>query len=94
MYQYNPNSPTQTDILGPVEPWLNVISREFVLDKWLLKNDYLKPEYANRRKQFFRQYNELERDYLRDEYYKRVTDLERHLNCYHLFAITSYQPLW
>ena len=41
----------------------------------------------------FLDYNKLERDYLRDEYCKIVTDLERQLNCYHLFAITSYQPL-
>lgn len=33
VYQYNPDSPTQTNILGPEEPRLNVISHEFVLDK-------------------------------------------------------------
>ena len=34
------------------------------------------------KKTIFRQYNELERDYLRDEYYKKMTNLKRHLNIF------------
>ncbi|KAL4652134.1 hypothetical protein ACB092_01G210900 [Castanea dentata] len=53
--QPQPDSPTQIDILGftDYEKQINVLTKEFVLDKELLRHDYLKPENTNRRKQFF-----------------------------------------
>ena len=58
--QPQPDSPTHTNILGFIEQdrQINVLSKEFVLDKELLKHDYLKPENTDRKNQFFEQYNE------------------------------------
>ena len=48
LYQPQPqlDSPTHTNILGFTDHdrQINVLSKEFVLDKELLKHDYLKPE--------------------------------------------------
>ena len=38
---------------------INVLTKEFVLDKELLKHDYLKPENSDKKNQFFAEYNEL-----------------------------------
>ena len=78
--QPQPNSPTQTDILGFIDHkrQINVLSKEFVLDKELLNHDYLKPENTNRKNQFFKEYNEQERNNLRTKYYEIVTDLQKH----------------
>ena len=69
--------PTQTEILGPInhDRRINVLSKEFFLDKELLKFDYLKLENINRKIQFFEEYNEQERNNLRTRYYEMVTDL-------------------
>ena len=51
--QPQPDSPTHTDILGFTDDrQINVLSKEFVLDKELLKHDYLKPENSDRKNQF------------------------------------------
>ena len=80
--QPQPDSPTHTDILGFTEHdrQINVLSKEFVLDKELLKHDYLKPENTDRKNQFFEQYNEQERNNLRTKYYEMVTDLQTHFS--------------
>ena len=47
-------SPTHIDILGFTEQdrQIKVLSKEFVLDKALLKHDYLKPENTDRKNHF------------------------------------------
>ena len=76
--QPQPNSPTQTGILGFIDHnrQINVLSKEFVLDKELLNHDYLKPENINRKNQFFKEYNEQEMSNLRTKYYEMMTDLQ------------------
>ena len=53
LYQPQPqlDSPTHIDILGFTEHdrQINVLSKEFVLDKELLKHDYLKPKNTDRK---------------------------------------------
>ena len=67
LYQLHPqpDSPTHIDILGFIDDrQINVLSKEFVLDKEQLKYDYLKPENNDRKNQFFEEYNEQERNNL------------------------------
>ena len=80
--QPQPNSPTQTGILGFIDHnrQINVLSKEFVLDKELLNHDYLKPENTNRKNQFFKEYNEQEMNNLRTKYYEIMTDLQKHFS--------------
>ncbi|KAK7834331.1 hypothetical protein CFP56_024680, partial [Quercus suber] len=79
--QPQPDSPTHTNILGFTnDRQINVLSKEFVLDKELLKYDYLKPENTNRKNQFFKEYNELEKSILRTKYYEMVTCLQIHFS--------------
>ena len=75
--QPQPDSPTHIDILEftKQDRQINVLSKEFVLDKELLKHDYLKPENTERKNEFFEQYNEQERNNLRTKYYEMVIDL-------------------
>ena len=74
--QPQPDSPTHTDILWFTDDrQINVLSKEFVLDKELLKHDYLKLENTNRKNQFFEEYNEQESN-LRTKYYELVTNLQ------------------
>ena len=79
LYQPQPqlDSPTHTDVLGFTEQdrQIYVLSKEFVLDKELLKHNYLKPENTDRKNHFFEQYNEQEMNNLRTKYYEIVTDL-------------------
>ena len=80
--QLQPDSPTQIDILGFIDHdrKINFLSKEFVLDKELLKHDYLIPENIDRKNQFFEEYNEQERNNLRTKYYEMVTDLQTHFS--------------
>ena len=56
LYEPQPqlDSPTQTDILGFTDHGrqINVLSKKFILDKELLKHDYLKLENTNRKANF------------------------------------------
>ena len=74
--QPQPNSPTHTDILGFIDDrQINVLTKEFVLHKELLKHDYLKLENSDRKNQLFAEYNEQERNNLRTKYYEMMTNL-------------------
>ena len=81
-YEKSSERLTQRDKLGFTEQdrQINVLSKEFVLDKELLKHDYLKPENTDRKNQFFEQYNEQERNNLRTKYYEMVIDLQTHFS--------------
>ena len=79
--QTQPDSPTHIDILGFTDDrQINVLSKEFVLDKELLKYDYLKPENSDRKNQFFEEYNEQERNNLWTKYYEMMIDLQTHFS--------------
>ena len=79
--QPQPDSPTHTDILGFTDDRkINVLTKEFALDKELLKHDYLKPKNSDRKNQFFVEYNEQERNNLRTKYYEMMTDLQTHFS--------------
>ena len=80
--QPQPDSPTQTDILGFIDHdrRINVLSKEFVLDKELLKHDYLKLENTDRKNQFFEDYNEQESNNLRTKYFEMVIDLQTYFS--------------
>ena len=79
--QPQPNSPTHIDVLGFTDDrQINVLTKEFVLDKELLKHDYLKPENSDRKNQFFAEYNEHERNNLRTKYYEMMIDLQTHFS--------------
>ena len=75
------DSPAHTDILGFTDDrQINFLSKEFVLDKELLKYDYLKPENSDRKNQFFEEYYEQERNYLQTKYYEMMADLQTHFS--------------
>ena len=80
--RYHPFSERWEDILGPIDHdrYINVLSKEFVLDKDLLKHDYLKPENTDKKNQFFENYNEQERNSFKNKNYEMVTNLQTYFS--------------
>ena len=68
--------------LGPIDHdrYIKFLSKEFVLDKDLLKHDYLKPENTYRKNQFFENYNEQERNNFKNKIYEMVTNLQTYFS--------------
>jgi hypothetical protein len=62
-----------------------MIRKPFELNKERLRKDFMSPKYENRRKEFFATYSEYLRNYVRDEYYEFMNDIQTEVNFFEWF---------
>ena len=67
------------------DPQINMIRKPFELNKERLRKDFMSPKYENRRKEFFATYSEYLRNYVRDEYYEFMNDIQTEVNFFEWF---------
>jgi hypothetical protein len=87
--QKRPNSPTNSDMgffpPNMYDPQINMIKKPFKLNKERLRKYFMSPKYENRRKEFFANFSEFLRNYIRDKYYEFMNDIQAEVNFFEWF---------
>ena len=62
-----------------------MIRKPFVLNKEKLRQDFMSPKYEKRRKEFFANFSEFLRSYIRDKYYEFMNNIQTEVNFFEWF---------
>ena len=88
----NPNSPTNSKIRyfppPPYDPQINVITKQFELNKERLRKEFMSPQYEEKRKWFFKTYSKFMGNHIREKYYDFMNEIQAKVKFFDWFDRT------